>query len=96
MLWPYVCRAQPMWRATTSCLQGLAATLKSSNCLARPLRMPRSIRAISTCDTSLDDTVELLERYCPGGYHPMHVGNDLSRDRSCVTHKLGWDTVLCC
>ncbi|KAG8628900.1 hypothetical protein KVT40_002765 [Elsinoe batatas] len=49
--------------------------------LTRPLRIPCSIRP----------AVEPRERYCPGDYHPMHIGNYLNKDRYCVDHKLGWD-----
>lgn len=34
------------------------------------------------------DDVEKLDRYRPGGYHPIQVGDKL-RDRYCVVHKLG-------
>ncbi|KAK7558868.1 protein kinase [Phyllosticta citricarpa] len=32
---------------------------------------------------------ENLERYCPGGYHPTHLG-DIFHGRYRVIHKLGW------
>ncbi|KAK2765450.1 hypothetical protein FQN54_008303 [Arachnomyces sp. PD_36] len=37
------------------------------------------------------DEVEKLERYQPGGYHPIHIGDELA-DRYRVVHKLGYGT----
>lgn len=37
------------------------------------------------------DDVERLERYQPGGYHPVHIG-DVLADRYQVAHKLGYGT----
>ncbi|DAA74230.1 TPA_exp: Uncharacterized protein A8136_3728 [Trichophyton benhamiae CBS 112371] len=39
----------------------------------------------------IDDSVELLERYLPGGYHPISIG-DLLNNRYRVVHKLGHGT----
>jgi len=33
---------------------------------------------------------EPLHRYCPGGYHPVHLGDVLGSGRYQITHKLGW------
>jgi hypothetical protein len=32
---------------------------------------------------------EKLERYCPGGYHPIHLG-DVLQDQYKILHKLGF------
>jgi serine/threonine protein kinase len=37
------------------------------------------------------DDVEKLERYCPGGYHPITIGA-LLNDRYRIVHKLGLST----
>jgi len=45
-----------------------------------------------------DDETEPEEDYCPGGYHPVALG-DVYDDRYEVLHKLGWgvySTVWCC
>ena len=37
-----------------------------------------------------DDSVESLEDYGPGGYHPVHLGDKFSNGRYEVVHKLGY------
>lgn len=37
-----------------------------------------------------DSMLENLEGYCPGGYHPTHIGNEFSNGRYQVIHKLGY------
>jgi serine/threonine protein kinase len=44
--------------------------------------------ATSNITTSLEK-IEPLEAYRPGGYHPIHIGDQLS-DRFTVIDKLGW------
>ncbi|KAE8154969.1 kinase-like domain-containing protein [Aspergillus avenaceus] len=39
------------------------------------------------------DDVEKLERYRPGGYHPVVIGEQL-KDRYCIVHKLGFGAYL--
>ena len=36
------------------------------------------------------DDVENLEKYVPGGYHPTHIGDELSQGRYVIVHKLGF------
>ncbi|OJJ43519.1 hypothetical protein ASPZODRAFT_154415 [Penicilliopsis zonata CBS 506.65] len=36
------------------------------------------------------EDVEDLERYCPGGYHPLKIGDDLDNGRYRVVDKLGF------
>ena len=36
-----------------------------------------------------DDDVERLERYSPGGYHPVKIGDEFCESRYHVVHKLG-------
>ena len=36
--------------------------------------------------------VELLERYMPGGYHPVHLHDKLADGRYEIVHKLGYGT----
>lgn len=38
----------------------------------------------------LQDVAEDLERYRPGGYYPMHIGDELAEKRYKVVHKLGF------
>ena len=33
---------------------------------------------------------EALHRYKPGGYHPVHIGDNLNGGRYTIHHKLGW------
>ncbi|GAB1744227.1 hypothetical protein NU219Hw_g1380t1 [Hortaea werneckii] len=33
---------------------------------------------------------EALNRYKPGGYHPVHIGDTLNGGRYIIRHKLGW------
>lgn len=33
---------------------------------------------------------EALNRYKPGGYHPVHIGDTLNGGRYTIRHKLGW------
>lgn len=33
---------------------------------------------------------EALHRYRPGGYHPVHLGDEFDDGRYSITHKLGW------
>lgn len=45
------------------------------------------------------EAVEDIERYIPGGYHPVHLGDKLSAGRYEVVHKLGfgsYSTVWLC
>ncbi|KAF2227230.1 kinase-like domain-containing protein [Elsinoe ampelina] len=37
-----------------------------------------------------DVPAEPLERYSPGGYHPVHIGDRFKDGRYHITHKLGW------
>ncbi|KAI9670219.1 MAG: hypothetical protein M1831_006433 [Alyxoria varia] len=37
-----------------------------------------------------DIDAEPLERYRPGGYHPVHIGDKFKNGRYRVAHKLGW------
>lgn len=41
------------------------------------------------CPSGLD-TVEDLEKYTPGGYHPVEIGHTYDNDRYRVLHKLGF------
>ncbi|KAF8887120.1 kinase-like protein [Infundibulicybe gibba] len=41
------------------------------------------------CYPRLDD-IEDLEKYCPGGYHPVSIGDVFSNGRYKVLHKLGF------
>lgn len=41
------------------------------------------------CPSGLD-TVENLEKYTPGGYHPVEIGQTYDNDRYKVLHKLGF------
>ena len=46
-----------------------------------------------------NEDVESLEDYCPGGYHPVHIGDTFSAGRYEVIHKLGhgsYSTVWLC
>lgn len=46
-----------------------------------------------------NEDVESLEHYCPGGYHPVHLGDTFSAGRYEVIHKLGhgsYSTVWLC
>jgi serine/threonine-protein kinase SRPK3 len=36
------------------------------------------------------DDVEKLEGYATGGYHPIHLGDELSQGRYRIVHKLGF------
>ena len=48
---------------------------------------------------SFHEDVESLERYGKGGYHPVHLGDELSKGRYKVVHKLGhgsYSTVWLC
>ena len=36
------------------------------------------------------EEVENLERYCPGGCHPIQLGDEFSRGRYRIIHKLGY------
>lgn len=38
------------------------------------------------------DDVEDLEGYVIGGYHPTHLGDELSQGRYRIVHKLGFGT----
>lgn len=38
------------------------------------------------------DDVEDLEGYVTGGYHPIHLGDELSQGRYRIVHKLGFGT----
>ena len=40
------------------------------------------------CDTDIES--ESLERYRPGGYHPIHIGDRFHSGRYRVVQKLGW------
>lgn len=33
---------------------------------------------------------ELLEQYCPGGFHPVALGDTFHNGRYVIKHKLGW------
>lgn len=35
-------------------------------------------------------TQENLSKYCPGGYHPVSLGDTLNDGRYEIHHKLGW------
>ncbi len=39
-----------------------------------------------TCDVD----AEPLRRYRPGGYHPIHLGDQLKDGRYKILHKVGW------
>lgn len=38
----------------------------------------------------LVEDVEDLRRYCPGGYHPLEIGDDLNKGRYRLVDKLGY------
>jgi serine/threonine-protein kinase SRPK3 len=38
----------------------------------------------------LIEDVEDLDRYCPGGYHPLQIGDELDCGRYRLVHKLGY------
>jgi hypothetical protein len=42
------------------------------------------------CDSNLLHTQERLEKYTPGGYHPVTLGDLFHSERYKVSHKLGW------
>jgi serine/threonine-protein kinase SRPK3 len=37
-----------------------------------------------------DDGAEELEEYCPGGFHPVHLGDEYAEGRYRIVHKLGF------
>jgi serine/threonine-protein kinase SRPK3 len=40
--------------------------------------------------SALPDEEEEISGYCPGGYHPVHVGDVFANGRYTVVRKLGW------
>ncbi|CAG7924597.1 unnamed protein product [Penicillium olsonii] len=42
------------------------------------------------CQSNLLYTQESLSRYCPGGYHPVNLGDTFENGRYKIYHKLGW------
>lgn len=40
--------------------------------------------------SNLLHTQEEIAKYCPGGYHPVSVGDTFKGGRYRVAHKLGW------
>lgn len=38
------------------------------------------------------DEVEKADRYCPGGYHPTHIGDKFHNDKYVILNKLGHGT----
>jgi serine/threonine-protein kinase SRPK3 len=49
---------------------------------------------VSTSDlfvfcSTMDDPVEQIENYCPGGFHPVEIGDELYNGRYRILHRLG-------
>ena len=44
---------------------------------------------ISRFEYDVDVPAEDIGQYCPGGYHPVHLGDSFKDGRYCVINKLG-------
>ena len=62
-------------------VSGQTGTLTSSH--AQPEGITPTIQYIPI------EYVERLEKYVPGGYHPVHLGDRLNNGRYTIVHKLG-------
>lgn len=68
-------------------LQLLSFSFASSEQSSASNKKVRTIRSyLHSCSVK----AEPLHRYRAGGYHPVHLGDELKENRYRIIHKLGW------
>ncbi|GKZ81564.1 hypothetical protein AnigIFM56816_006085 [Aspergillus niger] len=89
-----------IWRLVSNQPYARKISLMSTFTLPKSDKMGRDTDASNESQTStvrpgrpqyrLVEDVEDLHRYCPGGYHPLEVGDDLDESRYRLVDKLGY------
>ncbi|KAK4980834.1 hypothetical protein LTR28_000116 [Elasticomyces elasticus] len=64
----------------------LAQSARYSNSICVTIKRPKELRYRRPCLDSVED----VEKYRSGGYHPIHLGDVLKGGRYLVLHKLGY------